>query len=199
MTQRDTIENINWEVLMDMYRHQIHLGVLWDGKLRISENVGAIQDEVCNMGAVPLIEVKTKRQVKLTEKGKEYKIALLEKKRSKLLSRVIRKSSEIDDLIYSFQNGIILEEDLQQLNFVFKILVKIHEELENVDDQYTDKLWFEDFDQKDFSFKHKVHNCLKEVEKLDKSGKSSKNSSKSSSKCSSSRSSKRSSTKESSR
>ena len=57
--------------------------VLLDGQLRISENVQAIQDEVYNMGAVPLIEAKTKRQVnrekrKLTEKEKEYKMALLE-------------------------------------------------------------------------------------------------------------------------
>ena len=34
--------------------------VLLDGQLRITENVGAIQDEVYNMGAVPLIEEKTK-------------------------------------------------------------------------------------------------------------------------------------------
>ena len=54
--------------------------VLQDGQLRISENVGTIQDEVYNMGAIPLIEGKTKSQVKLTEKGKEYKMALLEKK-----------------------------------------------------------------------------------------------------------------------
>ena len=63
---------------------------------------------------------------------------------------------------------------------------------------YTDELWFEDIDQKVFSFKHKVHNWLREVKKLDKSGRSSKSSSKSSSNSSSSRSSKRSSTKESS-
>ena len=65
------------------------------GQLRISENVGAIQDEVYNMGAVPLIEGKTKRQVKMTEKWKEYKMDLLEKRRSKLVSKVIRKSSEM--------------------------------------------------------------------------------------------------------
>ena len=35
--------------------------VLLGGQLRISENVGAIQDEVYNMGVVPLIEGKTKR------------------------------------------------------------------------------------------------------------------------------------------
>ena len=92
--------------------------VLLDGQLRISENVEAIQDEVYNMGAVPLIEEKTKRQVKLTEKGKEYKMVLLENRRSQLVSRVIRKSSEVDDLMYSFQNGIAVKEELQQLNDV---------------------------------------------------------------------------------
>ena len=34
--------------------------VLLDGQLRISENVEAIQDEVYNMGTVPLIEEKAK-------------------------------------------------------------------------------------------------------------------------------------------
>ena len=48
------------------------------------------------------------------------------------------------------------------------MLVKICEKLENIDDQYTDKLWFEDIDLKLFSFKHKVHNWLREVEKQDK-------------------------------
>ena len=133
------------------------------------------------MGAVPLLEGKTKRQVKPTEKGKEGKMALLEKKRSKLISRVIRKSSEIDDFMYSSQNGIAVKEELQQLNDMFKMLVE---------------LWFDDIDQKVFSFKYKVHNWLREVEKQDKSERSFKSSSKSSSKSGSSRSSKRSSTKE---
>ena len=34
-----------------------------------------------------------------------------------------------------------------QLN-MFKKLIEIHEELENIDDQHTHKLWFEDTDQK---------------------------------------------------
>ena len=70
--------------------------------------------------------------------------------------------------MYSSQNGIAIKEELQQLNDMFKMLVEIHEELENIDDQYTDKLWFEDIDLKLFSFKHKVHNWLREVEKQDK-------------------------------
>ena len=65
---------------------------------------------------------------------------------------MIRKSSEIDDLICSFQNGIAVEEELQQLNDMVKMLVEIHEKLENINDQYTDKLWFGDVDQKVLSF-----------------------------------------------
>ena len=66
---------------------------------------------------------------------------------------MIRKSSVVDDLMYSFQTGITVKEELQQLND----MLKIHEELENIDDQYTDELWFEDIDQKLFSFMCKVH------------------------------------------
>ena len=97
-------------------------------------------------------------------------MALLKKRRSKLVSRVIRKSSKIEDLMYSFQSGIAVKEELQQLNDMLKMLVENHEELENIDDQYTDELWFEDIDQKVLSFKHKVHNWLREAEKQDKSG-----------------------------
>ena len=38
------------------------------------------------------------------------------------------------------------------------MLVEIHQELENIDDQYTEELRFEDIDQEVFSFKQKVHN-----------------------------------------
>ena len=72
-------------------------------------------------------------------------------------SKVIRKSSVVDDLMYSFQTGITVKEELQQLNDMLKMVVEIHEELENIDNQYTDELWFEDIDQKLFSFMCKVH------------------------------------------
>ena len=83
-------------------------------------------------------------------------MAFLEKKRSKLASRVIRKSSVVDNLVYSFQKDITVEEELQQLNNMFKMLVEIHEELDKIDVQYTDELWFEDIDQKLFSFMRKI-------------------------------------------
>ena len=92
-------------------------------------------------------------------------MSTLEKKRAKLVSRLLRKSSEIDDLMYSYQNSITVKEELAQLNDTFTMLVDIHEEFEKIKKEYTDDIWFDDIDQKLFSFKHKVHNWLKKEDK----------------------------------
>lgn len=73
---------------------------------------------------------------------------LLKRRRSNLVSIVIRKSNEVGDLMYSFQNGITAKEELEQINDMFKILVETYEETESIGDQYTDELWFEDIDRK---------------------------------------------------
>ena len=62
-----------------------------------------------------------------------------------------------------------MKEELAQLNNMFRMLVEIHEEQEEIDEENDDETWFADLDQKIFSFKHKVHNWLKEGEKLRKS------------------------------
>ena len=85
-------------------------------------------------------------------------MSTLENKRAKLVSRLLRKSREIDDLMYSYQNSITVKEELAELNDMFKMLVGIHEEFEQIDKEYTDNIWFDDIDQKMLSFKHKVHN-----------------------------------------
>ena len=65
-----------------------------------------------------------------------------------------------------------------------------------LDDNYAEELWFTDIDEKVFSFKHKVHNWLKEgddiqrTEKKSRSSCSRSTSSKSSSRSTSSKSSK---------
>ena len=64
-----------------------------------------------------------------------------------------------------------------------------------LDDNYTEELWFTDIDEKVFSFKHKIHNWLREgdemqrIEKKSRSSCSRSTSSKSSSRSSSSKSS----------
>ena len=110
-------------------------------------------------------QIQGKRQPKLTEKGREYHLSTLENKHAMLVSRLLRKSSKIDDLMYSYQNSITVKEELVQLNDMFKMVVGIHEEFEHIDKEYTDNIWFDNIDQKVFCFKHKVYNWLKEEEK----------------------------------
>ena len=107
-------------------------------------------------------------------------MSTLEKKRAKLVSRLLRKSSKIDDLMHSYQNSITVKEELSQLNDTFTMLVDIHEEFEKIEKEYTDDIWFGDIDQKLFSFKHKVHNWLKKEDKEHKREHSSRSSTRSS-------------------
>ena len=75
----------------------------------------------------------------MTEKGRENRLFTLDNKRAKLVSRLLRKSSEIDDLKYAYQNSITVKENLAQLNDMFKMLVDIHEEFEQTDKEYTNE------------------------------------------------------------
>ena len=85
--------------------------------------------------------------------------------------------------MYSHQNTITVKKELAQLNNMFRMLIEIHEEQEEIDEEYDDELWFNDMDETIFSFIHKVHNCL--GEKSRKSDQASRCSSKSCSKHSS--------------
>ena len=155
------------------------------------DNFGTVQEKLKEAHAVISAEqesqgyqgdqqIQGKRLRKLTEKGREYRLSTLENKRAKLVSRLLRKSSEIDDLMYSYQNSITVKEELAQLNSMFKMLVDIHEEFEQIEKEYTDDIWFDDIDQKVFSFTHKVHNWLKEEKKEHKRDHSSRSSTRSS-------------------
>ena len=91
-------------------------------------------------------------------------MSILESKRVKLATRLGRKSSEIEMLLYSYENSLTVREELTQLNYMFKLAVDIHKEMEMLDNNYSDEIWFDDLDQRVFTFKHKVHNWLKESE-----------------------------------
>ena len=80
-----------------------------------------------------------------------------------------------------YQNSITVKEELAQLNDMFKILVDIHEEFKQIDKDYTNDIWFDNTYQKVLSFKHKMHNWLKEEEKEHKRNNSLRSSTRSSS------------------
>ena len=143
-----------------------------------------------------------KRQKKMADKGRECRKGILDKKRTNLMSRIIRKSSEIDVLLYSHQNDVTVKEELAPLNNIFKLIEDINQGMIELDDNYTKELlilmilMFTDIDEKVFSFKHKFHNWLREgdeiqrIEKRSRSSCSRSTSSKLSSRSSSSKSSK---------
>ena len=99
-------------------------------------------------------------------KGRGYRKEILDKKRTNLMPRIIRKSSEIDVLLYSHQNDVTVKEqlavieELAQLSDIFKLIEDINQEMIKLDDDYTEQLWFTDIDEKVFSFKNKFHNWL---------------------------------------
>lgn len=90
------------------------------------------------------------------KKGK-YRLSHLVKERTKPIFRVIRKSSEINDLIdVLYQVMTTVREELAQLNdMLIKLLAEIHIEIKKLED-YIEEQWCDDTDQKLFSFKHKV-------------------------------------------
>ena len=78
-----------------------------------------------------------KHQRKKTDKGREYRKEILDKKRTNLVSRIIRKYSGRDILLFSHQNAVIVKEELAQLSDIFKLIEDINQEMIEVDDNYT--------------------------------------------------------------
>ena len=66
----------------------------------------------------------------MTEKGRQYRLAVMEKRQAKLEVITIKKYNETDDLMYSFQKSIIVKEEVAQLKNMFRVLVEIYEEQE---------------------------------------------------------------------
>ena len=145
----------------------------------VSRNLGAwngMHSAEAQPDETEKVEQVNKRCRTLTEKGREYRISILDKKKSSLVSRIIRKSSEINDLLYSYQNATTVKEELAQLNDIYKLIVEINDEMTEIDVNYSEELWFAEIDEKVFSFKHKIHNWLREGENGAKRGRGSKSS-----------------------
>ena len=105
----------------------------------------------------------SKRVRNYTEKGLQYQRSVLMDRRSQLHKRLMRKSSIIDDLLYSKQNLAVVKENLGQFDDVFKLLTEVHQQhckLLSEEEQHVDNQWFEDADEMVFSFKQYVYNWV---------------------------------------
>ena len=69
-----------------------------------------------------------KRKGKPTERWLAYQTSQLEKRRRKLHSRLLRKSSVLDELLYSVRNIEAVSEQILQIDGVFKMLIEVHRE-----------------------------------------------------------------------
>ena len=127
----------------------------------------------------------------MTEKGLCLK-SILHNKRKKMNSRLLRQAGAIKDLMYTYKNTVTVSEEIAQYDYIFKQLLLVHEEYHSSlddPDKCNDYEWFEDVEERVFTFKHKVHNWLKdsEIEQGHSSKRSSKIGSKSASSGSSGR------------
>ena len=76
----------------------------------------------------PMREGIEKRRKKHTLHWLEYQSFQLEKKRSRLYSRLIRKSNAVNDLWYSPRSVEVVREQMLQVADLFKMVTEVHKE-----------------------------------------------------------------------
>ena len=136
-------------------------------------------DELNPDGAVMQDDSTNKRSRKLTEKGLCLKKSTLHNKRKKMNARLLRQAGAKEDLMYTYKSMVTVAEEIAQYDYTFKQLLLVHEKYHSLldePDKCNDDEWFEEVDERVFTFKHKVHNWLKDAEV--EQGHSSKRSSK---------------------
>ena len=104
-----------------------------------------------------------RRSRTMTEKGKSFRLSTLKGRREKINARSQRKSSTIEDLLFSKRNMVTGEEELAQFNDLFKMLLGIHAEynaLPENEERATDDDWFDDLDSQVCAFKRKTLNWV---------------------------------------
>ena len=108
-------------------------------------------------------EVPTVRTRKKTEKGLAYSLKILFDRRKRLLLRLQRKSKNIRNLIENKFNVRAVSEEFKQYYDLLKLFSEVqgeyHEKLDD-DQQKADDFWFDEADQKIFTFKLSVLNYL---------------------------------------
>ena len=117
-------------------------------------------DDVSHKEIAMKAEEQSPRCRKFNERGLSLKKSTLLDKRRKLNSRLLRLSGVVEDLMYPSKNQVAVEEEMAQFSFVFKELHQVHQEYQSLLSEVEkgdDEDWFEEVDEKIFTFKHKVH------------------------------------------
>ena len=94
----------------------------------------------------------------------QYRLEQL-RERSKL-HQLLRKSSMIDEITYSWVNATAIREEMDQFNNNIKLFMSAHEEYQCLltdEEQAAESEWYDQLDEV-FSFKHKIVKWLKGAE-----------------------------------
>ena len=88
------------------------------------------------------------------------KISTLLEDKSRINKKMIRKFGAINNLLYSTKNSVTVEEELAKFDDLFKQLMKVHNVYlsaeVNGNEKEKQNQWFDEVDERVFSFKHKV-------------------------------------------
>ena len=79
----------------------------------------------------------------------------------------MRKSGIIDETTYSCVNATVFREEMDQFIDTVNFFMSTHEEYQSLltnEEQAADSEWYDQLDEKVFSFKDKMFKCLKEAE-----------------------------------
>ena len=124
-------------------------------------------------------EERSKRSRDLTPKGLAYKCNDFRERRSRINGRLISKYATIEDLLFSTENVVAVQEQMGQFNDLLKMLLSSNEEYNALLDnevKVKENEWFDEIDNEVFSFKRKITCWLKNTEKENKSKSSSRSS-----------------------
>ena len=141
------------------------VGNMEDSTMKVNQN--GVLTIAENEAAESISGNKVKRSRKLTEKGLQYKLEQLKTKREKINAKLLRKSGMMNDMLYSFTNASAVAEEMEQFNDMLKLFTAVNDEYQHLlkeDELLADSQWFEEQDERIFSFKHKIIKWLKEAE-----------------------------------
>ena len=138
-----------------------------NGKVEVKEILDVVEDNL-----VPETESEEssgQRQRKLSKKGKEYKISLLQSRKQRLCNQLMRNFYAIDDLLYSKDHFTTVMEELQLFDDLFSQLLLLREEYNNclyhTEDFSLQEFdnWLEDLDVRIFTLITKLETGLKKL------------------------------------
>ena len=87
----------------------------------------------------------------MTEKGKSFRLSTLKERREKINAWLQRKYCTVEGLLFATRNLVAVEEELAQLNDLFKMLMSIHEEYNALledEERAVEDDWFNDLDNR---------------------------------------------------